>query len=389
MRKTFFRKDLIKKNENRIFVERKKVTLALNESNFSSISLLNNSEKEKILNARIDKYPTSEFLSGFITSLKEYCKVNSEDQILVGNGIDELLYFLFISINEEGAKCIVNVPTYPDYKNYGESVGLSFIEVPLIEKIDKVGKDIENSKVDANQLEKEFSLDIKRLVNLGKRKDVKALIFTNPNNPTGTLFPLSDMIYIIQRLKDKLIIIDEAYIEYCPEKTLIPLINEFENIIILRSFSKGFLSPGLRLGYLVSNTSIINNLKKVFPVFVVSQISIEIGKILLEKKDEISIFRQKIIENRQRIYNKLKEYTEKGYLLRVYNSNTNFVLFKFSDEQQMKNCYNFLLQNDISVRNVSSKYLKNSLRVTATNEEETEIFLITMSNYFNQIQDNE
>jgi histidinol-phosphate aminotransferase len=359
MIKKYFRKDLAKKSENKIFVERKKTTLALNESYISVISLLSDFEKEKILNARIEKYPTSDFVFSFLTSLKDYCKVNSEQQILIANGIDELLYMLFIAINEKNAKIVVNV----------ESVGLSFIELPLIENV---------------KLDNEYSIDVKRLVKIGKRKDVKAIIFTNPNNPTGTLFPLSDMIYVTQKLKDKLIIIDEAYIEFCLEKTMIPLLNEFENLIVLRTFSKGFLSPGLRLGYLVSNSYVTSQLKKVFPVFPVSQFSIEIGKLLLEKKDEISKVREKIIENRQYIYEKLKEYKEKGYISKVYKSNTNFLLFSFANEERMKNCYDFLLKNEVSIRNVSSKYLKNSLRVTTTNGEETGLFLSIISKFFEE-----
>lgn len=379
MSKSFFRKDLAKKGENKILVERKKNTLALNESYVSALTLLNDEQKERILNSRIEKYPTSEFVYPFLSALKNYCKIKTEDQILIGNGIDELLYFLFISINEKGSKCIVNVPTYPDYKNYGESVGLSFIEIPLIENSITKNQD---GKVSSDEDILEYSLDVKRLVKVGKKSDVKAIIFTNPNNPTGTLFPLSDIIYVMQRLKDKLIIIDEAYIEFCPDKTMIPLINEFENIIILRTFSKGFLSPGLRLGYLVSNESIIKNLKKVFPVFLVSNLSIEIGKILLENEKEISKIRKEVIENRQKIYNKLKDYTVKGYISKVYKSNTNFVLFKFESNEIMEKCYKYLLENEVSIRNVSSKYLKNSLRVTASSNKETDLFLDILEKFF-------
>lgn len=379
MSKNFFRKDLAKKEENKILVERKKNTLALNESYMSALSLLNDEQRDRLLNSRIDKYPTFEFVQPFLDALKNYCKIKTEDQILIGNGIDELLYFLFISINEKGSKCIVNVPTYPDYKNYGESVGLSFIEIPLIENSISKSQD---GKINSDKDIFEYSLDVKKLVKVGKKREVKAIIFTNPNNPTGTLFPLSDMIYVIQRLKNKLIIIDEAYMEFCPDKTMIPLINEFENIIILRTFSKGFLSPGLRLGYLVSNESITKNLKKVLPVFTVSQISIEIGKILLEKEKEISKIREEIIKNRERIYEKLKEYTEKCFISKVYKSNTNFVLFKNENEEKMNSCYKYLLENEVSIRNVSSKYLKYSLRVTASNNEETELFLNTMEKFF-------
>lgn len=378
-----FRKDLTKKSENKIFVERKKRTLALNESFISVISLFNDFEKERIIKASIEKYPTDEFVNPFVNNLKIYCRLSSEDQILIGNGIDELLYFLFISINDRNTKCVVNVPAYPDYKNYGQSCGINFIELPLIEK--KITKKLENNLID-NSLESgyEFVLNIEKLIKTKNKKEIKAIIFTNPNNPTGTIFSLSDIIYVVERLPEKLIIIDEAYIEFCPDKTLVSLINEFNNLVILRTFSKGFLSPGLRLGYLISNENIIKQLKKVFPVFPVSQISIEIGRILLEKREQIQKIIEIIIENRNKIYNKLKEFMEKDLIDKVYKSYTNFVLFKFKNQKIMIDIYNYLLENEISVRNVSSKYLQNSLRVTASNDEETNCFLKYLENFFNK-----
>ncbi len=412
----FFRKDLIKKNENKILVERKKNTLALNESPFSFLNLLSEEEKQRILNSQINKYPTQEFLDEFYKQIMDYCNLKSSEQILIGNGIDELFYFLFISINEKknakNSKCVINVPTYPDYKNYGQSVGLSFIEIPLLvkeieqkdnqqdnmaqyskkqisemrinkEQIDNTPKISE--KIDKKESEVSFQLDVNKIIKAGKRKDVKGIIFTNPNNPTGTVFPISDIIYITEKLEDKLIMVDEAYIEFCPKYTLVPLIDEFPNLIILRTFSKGFLSPGLRLGYLVSNSSIIAQLKKVFPVFTVSQISIEIGKILLENHQKIKNIIENIIENREKIYNKLCQYIETGQLKNVYKSNTNFVLFQFNSENLMNKFYDFLLKSDISVRNVSSKFLKNALRVTASNDLNSEDFINKVEQFFQQV----
>ncbi len=367
----YFRKDLIKKDENHILVERKRFTLALNESFESAFKLFNEEEKEKILSSPINRYPTSEYLTEFLENIKKYCNLKDTNQILIGNGIDELLYFLFISINHKNPKCLINVPAYPDYKNYGESVGISFIEIPLIE--------ISSSD---SKIEDDFKLDIKKIISVGKRKDVKAIIFTNPNNPTGTIFNVSDIIYIIERLPEKLIIIDEAYIEFCKEKTLVPLINEFPNIIILRTFSKGFLSPGLRLAYILSNSSIIRELKKVFPVFPVSQISIEIGKRLLEKQERLSEIRDNIAKNREKIYLKLLEYKSNGLLNKVYKTSTNFVLFQFYDLNIMNSFYNFLLENNLSIRNVCSKYLRNSLRVTSSNDIETDKFIELIAKFF-------
>jgi len=400
----FFRKDLKDKEENRISVKRAKINLALNESNINPLSFFSEEDFLKLKNSEINRYPTEEYTEPLKDKLvwwlndlsnKAASKIEKE-QILIANGIDDLLYYLFIALNEKGTNVLINVPCYPDYKNYGRSVGLNFIEIPLIENkknnIDLLenlqarsafGAD-SNSRIDNLIFDYDFHIDVKKIIKYGKKRNVKAIIFTNPNNPTGTLFSLADIIFVAQSLSNKLVILDEAYYEYSLH-TALPYIEQFPNLIILRTFSKGFSSPGLRFGYLVGNAEVVKALRKVIPVFPVSQVTLDIAKILIDKKDNLQKIQKDIINERERIFNLLNKIRkEKDSIAQVYKSYTNFISFKLKSNNDTISLYNFLQEKGISIRNVSSKFLDNLLRVTISSYDENEVFLSCVQEYFDK-----
>jgi histidinol-phosphate aminotransferase len=400
----FFRKDLKDKEENRISVKRAKINLALNESNINPLSFFSEEDFLKLKNSEINRYPTEEYIEPLKDKLvcclndlsnKTSSKIEKE-QILIANGIDDLLYYLFIALNEKGTNVLINVPCYPDYKNYGRSVGLNFIEIPLIKNkknnIDLLenlqarsafGAD-SNSRIDNLIFDYDFHIDVKKIIKYGKKRNVKAIIFTNPNNPTGTLFSLADIIFVAQSLSNKLVILDEAYYEYSLH-TALPYIEQFKNLIILRTFSKGFSSPGLRFGYLVGSAEVVKALRKVIPVFPVSQVTIDIAKILIDKKDNLQKIQKDIINERERIFillNKIRK--EKDSIAQVYKSYTNFISFNLKSNNDTISLYNFLQEKGISIRNVSSKFLDNLLRVTISSYDENEVFLSCIQEYFDK-----
>ena len=400
----FFRKDLKEKEENRISVKRAKVNLALNESNINPLSFFSEEDFLKLRNSELNRYPTEEYTEPLKDKLVYYLNDLSnkgsskieKEQILIANGIDDLLYYLFIALNEKGTNVLINVPCYPDYKNYGRSVGLNFIEIPLIEN-KKTNIDVlenlqsksdfrpdSNSRIDNLIFDYDFHIDVKNIIKYGKKRNVKAIIFTNPNNPTGTLFSLADIIFVAQSLSNKLVILDEAYYEYSLH-TALPYIEQFQNLIILRTFSKGFSSPGLRFGYLVGSAEVVKELKKVIPVFPVSQATLDIAKILIDKKDNLQKIQKDIINERERIFLSLNKIRKEKYsIVQVYKSYTNFISFKLKSNNDTINLYNFLQEKGISIRNVSSKFLDNLLRVTISSYDENEVFLSCVKQYFDK-----
>jgi len=279
--------------------------------------------------------------------------VNPEN-IVLGNGIDELLFILFTSINEKNSKIIVSIPTYPDYKNYANSVGVDVIEIPLL---------------------KDFQLDVDKIIKKSKDKNVKLIIICNPNNPTGNIINFSDIYYILENIKDKLVLIDEAYFEFS-NVTLLKDILLYPNLIIARSFSKGFLSPGLRLGYFIGQTKIISELYKVKTVYNLSNLAQFIGIKYLNNSDKFKKFIDYIIKIRDYTYKRLSSFNN----ITPYQSHTNFILFRCSFDANK--LYNFLLENNISLRNVSKAYnLNNCLRISLSLKENIDLFLNLLENF--------
>ncbi len=358
----FFRKNLKAKDINQIFIEEKETNLSLNESPYNPLKLLSDDDRVEIANFDINKYPREQQKKELKQEIISYCNsVIKEENILLGNGIDELLYFLFASISEPKSKVIINTPTYPDYKNYGESLSLDFYELPL------------------NEI---FQPQIKKLIQLSKKKETKLIILCTPNNPTGNLITSGDIYYLLENVKDTLILVDEAYFEYS-NKTFVENLSNYPNLIITRSFSKGFHSSGLRFGYLLASPYIIQNLLKVKPVFNLSSLTIFIAKKILQNKEIMLSKIEELKQNRETLYNYLK----KQPLITPYESYTNFILFRVEQPISHIDLYNFLLENNLSIRNVSnSNSLKNCLRVSISNEKEINRFKLLLSNYIERQQ---
>ena len=354
----FFRKDLLNKRINIIEVEDKKINLSLNESPYNPFSFFSKDDWEDFLNFNINRYPRKDIEEKLKSEICEY-NLNKikPDNILMGNGIDDLLYLLFISISDKNSKILVSVPSYPDYINYSLSCGVGNISINLKEN---------------------FQLDIDEIIENGKKKDVKMIIFCTPNNPTGNLLKKSDIFYILENIHDKLVVIDEAYFEFSGE-TFINNIYNYENLIILRSFSKGFFSSGLRFGYLIANSFIIGELLKVKSVFNLSALTQFVALKLFMKKDIIKKYINVLIEERDFLFKELGKIEG----ITSYKSYTNFLLFRVSENFNHIDLYNYLLKKEISLRNVSSlPMLDNCLRVSIGTKEQNKIFLSEMKKYF-------
>ncbi|MCX8059432.1 MAG: histidinol-phosphate aminotransferase family protein [Spirochaetes bacterium] len=356
----FFRKNLINKNENFIDVKENLINLSLNESPFNPFLLLKHEDLKEIVNFSINIYPRKELEN----SLKEkICKYNNEfltknetdlkeiinpSNIILGNGIDELLYILFMSINDYKSKILISIPTYPDYKNYALSVGLNVLEIPLIEN---------------------FQLNVSKIIKESKNKEVKLIIICNPNNPTGNLINSADIYYLLENIKDKLILIDEAYFEFS-KVTFLKHVNLYPNLIIARSFSKGFFAPGLRLGYFVSSVLNIKELNKVKGVYNLSNLTQFIGIKFLENLEKFEQRIEYICKLRDFIFNRLQAIKN----IEPYPSSTNFILFKCKFDSTK--LYEYLLKKEISLRNVSKLYnLYNCLRVSIGTKENMDFFI--------------
>ncbi len=179
----------------------------------------------------------------------------SADMIFAGNGSDEVLSFIFYTFFDSDAPVVFPEHTYSFYPVYAGYYGIPVRKVPL---------------------RADFSIDPDALV----AGVSGGIIFPNPNAPTGIYMPLSELRSILERYpRDRAVIVDEAYIDFGGE-TAIPLLAEFKNLVIIRTFSKSFCFAGARLGFVVANPEVIKAIlttKNSFNHFPVDALTQKIG----------------------------------------------------------------------------------------------------------------
>ncbi len=179
----------------------------------------------------------------------------TSDMIFAGNGSDEVLSFIFYAFFDSGSPVVFPEHTYSFYPVYAGYYG-----IPVRKAL----------------LRADFSIDPDALL----AGDSCGLIFPNPNAPTGIYMPIKELRSILERYpRDKAVIVDEAYIDFGGE-TAIPLLSEFRNLVIIRTFSKSFCFAGARLGFVVANPEVIDaifTVKNSFNHFPVDALTQKIG----------------------------------------------------------------------------------------------------------------
>jgi threonine-phosphate decarboxylase len=258
----------------------------------------------------ITGYPDREYTS-LRKSIADYIHADI-NHIVVGNGSTELIS-LFIQITHPKKAFIIG-PTYSEYEREITLGGGNSHYYRLEEEAD--------FKLDVRALEKELSADI------------DLLVICNPNNPTSTAIPVSDMRKILDICKQKNIycLVDETYVEFVNDInqiTSVSLAEYYNNIIILRGISKFFAAPGLRLGYAVcGNMDLLREVNKKKNPWTINTLAAIAGEIMFRDEEYIGKTRELIRTERRRIYETLKVCNN----VKVYPPMANFVLVKILKE---------------------------------------------------------
>ncbi len=316
-----------------------KIKLDANESPF----FVKISDIVKSIEIPLNRYPDPEALN-LKKAISKRTKI-SIDNIMVGNGSDELIYYLILTF---GGPVLYPIPTFSMYGIIAQSIGVETVE---------------------SKLDKNFDIKEKEFLNLIKNKRPSIVFISTPNNPTGNTFSSDKILKIIEtaRQKNSLVVIDEAYVPFCSEKGFLPFLKDYENILILRTLSKIGLA-GLRIGYLMGIEKILNEVRKVKLPYNVDALTQYIATYALNNfYSNIKKFVREIIKEREKLQSELLKL--KG--IEVYPSEANFILFKSKKSKQI---YEKLLNSGILIRDMSST-IKNSLRVTVGTKEENAEFI--------------
>lgn len=277
------------------------------------------------------------------------------ENILVGNGSDEVLDLLFRAFCEPNVDNVITLP--PTYGMYGVLANLNAIE---------------NKKILLND---DFQPNVSSILNRVNEK-TKMIFLCSPNNPTGNTFSEQSVLKIVTEF-DGLVVIDEAYIEFSDKPTWLKRISEFPNLIIVQTLSKAYGMAGLRLGLLFASSEIIEILEKIKPPYNVNIVSQNLAIEKLATSNYIKEIEILKLE-REKV---MKELVRCKIVTEIFPSETNFILFRVDNATFQ---YNQFLENGIVVRNRSNDSLcRSCLRITIGTKEENEKVIELLKNLKN------
>lgn len=276
------------------------------------------------------------------------------EQIFVGNGSDEAIDLLFRIFCEPKKDNIIICP--PTYGMYEVSAQINDVEVRR-----------------AN-LTEDFRLDFAAVENQTD-ENTKLLFVCSPNNPTGNTFNRNEMLNFAESFNG-IVVVDEAYIHFSKQKSLIDEIENYENLIVLQTFSKAWGLAGLRVGLAFAGEEIIALFNKVKPPYNISVVAQEAILNALENEKTVRQNIEKTLGEREKLIENLSEIS---IVERIYPTDANFVLVKTADANLI---YRFLLDEKIVVRNRSNVELcKGCLRITIGTPEENESLLKALNRF--------
>ena len=247
----------------------------------------------------INRYPESQ-LNELITEIANYSGVNKSQVIVGGDGADEIIDVLAKTFIENDDEFIVPLPSYMYYEYLLKQYGAKPVYANW---------DLDKNRLDVNSIFDSIT------------PKTKMIFLCTPNNPTGTLIDKDILVDIASKNPDILIVIDEAYFEYS-EVTNKDLINEFDNIFIIRTMSKVLGLAGMRIGYGLACEEIIEYMHRIKPVFSLTRLSFVAALNTFKDTDYITESIKKGIESRQYLYDEISKIDS----LNVFPSKSNFML---------------------------------------------------------------
>jgi histidinol-phosphate aminotransferase len=309
-----------------------RIWLDMNESpwNFS----------ESLVCKDVNRYPEPN-PQVLVKQLSEYYQVGTEN-ILVTRGSDDgidVLIRLFCCPFQDAI--LISPPTFVMYEKSAKLQAATVIEVPLNKKDN-------------------FGWDKEKIIN-SITENTKIIFICSPNNPTGTTVPVDDIISLCQTLDSVIVVVDEAYVEYADRESMSTYINQYPNLVVLRTLSKAFGLAGIRCGALIAQAPLIQYCQAMMPPFPLSIYSIEAAlkattpEFIQTIKKQVNIIKEQKELLRQ-VLNTLP------FVTKIWPSSANFLLIEVKDAQELElQC----VDNGLVVKNFSAKpYLNNCIRIS-------------------------
>jgi histidinol-phosphate aminotransferase len=225
--------------------------------------------------------------------------------IAAGSGSDQIIELLLSTLG--GRRATVFSPTFSYFINRCKLHGIKVYQVPL---------------------EPDFTLDKKAFVKTAKRSDL--IYLCSPNNPTGNQIDRQQMIEVVDSLEDKLVLIDEAYVDFADYSLSCDAIKR-SNVIVLRTLSKAFGLAGARVGYMVSNRKFVKIFKSIIQSpYPISTLSLAIASGVLADADQVKQTIRSVRNERERVFARLSKIDG----IKIFRSDANFILIEAGKKYQ-------------------------------------------------------
>lgn len=297
----------------------------------------------------VNRYPDPQQVSvKEVLAKQKFVKTN---QILLGNGSDEVLDLLFRAFCEPKKDNVITLP--PTYGMYGVLANINAVE---------------NREV---LLSDDFQPQIEKIIE-AVDENTKVIFLCSPNNPTGNSFSDESVAYLLQNFRG-LVVIDEAYIDFSKKDSWSNELDEYPNLIITQTLSKAYGLAGIRLGICYASAEIISVLNKIKPPYNVNELTQKRAIERLGATEKIKAEIESIIIQRERL---LKVLLDVKFVEKIYPTEANFILVKVDDANKR---YDKLIAKGIVIRNRTTQPLcDNCLRFTVGTAQENMKLIVAL-----------
>ena len=284
------------------------------------------------------------FYISFHLDIADFYKVD-KDNVFVGVGSDDVLSMAFLTFFNSNKPVLFPDITYSFYDVWAQLYRIPYEQIPL---------------------KSDFTIEPSDYF-----RENGGIVIANPNAPTGVELPLSAIEEIVKRNPDVVVIVDEAYVDFGGESAL-PLIDKYDNLLVVQTFSKSRSMAGMRIGYAFGSKKLIGYLsdaKFSFNSYTMNMPSLELGALAIEDRDYFEKTRSMIIRTRERTK---EELSKLGFVFA--DSKTNFI-FAMHPDRPGKELFEYLRQHDIIVRRFDLPRISEYLRISIGTDEEMDTLI--------------
>ncbi len=305
---------------------------------------------ETLKDCPLNRYPDPEARQ-LTQTIKRLNHISDQFDVLLGNGSDEIIQLLLMALPVT-ASVLAPAPGFVIYKQLSDCLGLNYQGIPLLADT--------------------FDLDLQSILAAIEHHQPSVIFLAYPNNPTGNLFSETSILEIIQTTKG-LVVLDEAYAPFA-NASFINALDQYNNLLVMRTVSKLGLA-GLRLGYIIGNPAIIEQLNKIRLPYNINSLSQLSADFALSNKSLFDQQTQTICAERTEVFNQLNELDG----ITAYPSAANFILFR-TPENKATEIFLSIKQQGVLIKNLSAQggLLSDCLRVTIGKPEENLAFLTAL-----------